>query len=313
MALGILCSGQGRQHPAMFNLTGEVAAAEPLFGQAASLLGGIDPRALVRAATGAELHHNRIGQVLCTLQALAAATALQDVVSGPIVVAGYSVGELAAWGVAGALAMADTLALAARRAEIMDAVAGAGEGLLFVRGLPRSTVEELCGRHDAPIAIINPGGAFVLGGLRSGLDALAKEATAMHAARVVDVPVEVASHTPRLAKASTEFRDVLGRVAAAEPRADVRLLSGIDGSPVSGCQSGLDKLAAQISHPVQWADCLQGCIEAGVTCFFELGPGGALSEMAAGMSPGIPARCLEDFRTLDGARVWLGGAAGHSR
>lgn len=310
MTLAILCSGQGRQHGRMFDLTADVADAAPLFARAAGLLGGADPREFVRTATSEVLHHNRVGQILCTLQTLAAATALRDVLSGRTVVAGYSIGELAAWGVAGALTKADTLSLAARRAELMDGAAGPGEGLLFVRGLSREVVEGLCARHDAAIAIVNPGNAFVLGGPRAGLNGLAKEAAAMHAARAVDVPVEVASHTRRLERASGEFREVLRHVAVMPLPAGTRLLSGVDGSPVNGPEAGLDKLAAQISQTVQWADCLQGCIEAGATCFFELGPGPALSEMAAGVGPRLPARCLDDFRTLDGARAWLRSKAG---
>jgi [acyl-carrier-protein] S-malonyltransferase len=44
-------------------------------------------------------------------------------------------------------------------------------------------------------------------------------------------------------------------------------------------------------------------VEAGASVFFELGPGRALNEMAAGAY--ISARSLEDFRTLQGARAWL--------
>jgi [acyl-carrier-protein] S-malonyltransferase len=140
------------------------------------------------------------------------------------------------------------------------------------------------------------------------LDALAREAQFMHAARIVAVPVEVASHTPRLAKASMKFREILIMshvpVAFPQPRG-TRLLSGLDGSPVVAAKEGLDKLAAQISRTVQWADCLQGCIEAGATGFLELGPGSALSEMAAGAYRDVPARSLEEFKTLQGARSWL--------
>jgi [acyl-carrier-protein] S-malonyltransferase len=46
-------------------------------------------------------------------------------------------------------------------------------------------------------------------------------------------------------------------------------------------------------------------VEAGASTFLELGPGRALSEMATSAYPGIPARSLEDFRTLTGARTWL--------
>jgi [acyl-carrier-protein] S-malonyltransferase len=306
MVLAILCSGQGRQHRDMFGLTGAAPEAAPLFDRAAALLDGRDPRALVRTGSDAALHGNRTGQILCALQALAAAAALRAAMPRTLVVAGYSVGEVAAWGVAGFLPATLTLDLVARRAEAMDAVTEPGDGLLFVRGLSRETVDALCARRDAAIAIVNPGDAFVLGGGRAALQALAGEARAMGAARVVDLPVEVASHTKRLARASSAFREALGKLAATVPTGGgVRLLSGIDGFPVVDAGSGFDKLAAQISQAVQWADCLEGCIEAGAAAFLELGPGPALSEMAAGAHPDVPARSLDEFRTLDGARAWL--------
>jgi [acyl-carrier-protein] S-malonyltransferase len=56
---------------------------------------------------------------------------------------------------------------------------------------------------------------------------------------------------------------------------------------------------------VQWAACLHACVEAGATAFLELGPGRALSEMAASAHPHATARSLEDFRTLRGVRDWL--------
>lgn len=306
MALAILCSGQGRQHPDMFALTGDAPEAAGLFVHAATLLGGRDPHEIVRTETSEVLHHNRIGQILCTLQALAAAAALRDAMPDRLVVAGYSVGEVAAWGVAGLFSMTDTLDLVARRAEVMDAATPPGDGLLFVRGLSRKTIDGLCERHDAAVAIVNPGDAFLLGGSRVTLQALAEEAKAMDATRVVDVPVEVASHTKRLARASTEFRESLKHFTMKfPPPAGTRLLSGIDGSPVINADGGLEKLGAQISHAVQWADCLEGCIEGGATAFLELGPGPALSEMVRAAYPGVSARCLDDFKTLQGVRAWL--------
>lgn len=164
MVLGILCSGQGQQHPDMFALTGEAAEAASLFAHATALLGDRDPRELVRTASSEELHHDRTGQILCTLQALAAATALRDALSDRAVVAGYSVGELAAWGVARVVDPCIALDLAARRAEVMDVASGPGEEMLFVRGLSRQAVEGLCTRHGAAVAIVNPGDGFVLGG-----------------------------------------------------------------------------------------------------------------------------------------------------
>ena len=121
------------------------------------------------------------------------------------------------------------------------------------------------------------------------------------------MPVEVASHTKRLANASAEFREALRHVhAKLPPRPGTRLLSGIDGFPVLDLETGFDKLAAQISQTVQWEACLQSCVEAGATVFFELGPGAALSAMMLTEdNKDVTARSLEEFQTLHGARSWL--------
>ena len=306
MTLAILCPGQGWQNPDMFALTGEAPEASHLFAHGAKLLGGSDPRQYVRTETSEAIHRDRAGQILCTVQALAAAAALRQALPGRIIVAGYSVGEVAAWGVAGLFGMTDTLDLVARRAEAMDAASLSGDGLLFVRGLSRHDVDRLCERHGAAVAIVNPGDAFVLGGGRTALQAIAGEARAMNAARVIELPVEVASHTKRLATASVEFRERLRQISVTfSPTTGARVLSGVDGSPVIRVEIGLDKLAAQISQTVQWASCLQGCMEAGATAFLELGPGRALSKMVAGVYRDVPTRSLEDFKTLQGARLWL--------
>jgi len=306
MTLAILCSGQGGQHRDMFALTGDAAEAAQLFAHAAALLGGRDPREFVRGEPDESLHRNRDGQILCTLQPLAAACALSDVIPRGVIIAGYSVGEVAAWGVGGLFDATATLDLVARRAEAMDAATQAGDGLIFVRGLSRDEIGRLCERHGAAIAIVNPGDAFVIGGGREALRGIAADARAMRGARIVALPVEVASHTEGLAGASAVFHEILRLVSAVfPPRSGARILSGIDAAPVVSADSGLGKLAAQISQTVQWTDCLQACVEAGATGFLELGPGHALSGMAAEIGAGLPARALDDFRSLQGVRAWV--------
>jgi [acyl-carrier-protein] S-malonyltransferase len=292
----------------MFALTGTAPQSAALFQHAARLLGERDPRQMVQTESYETLHKDREGQILCTLQALAAKAALSDVLPRPLIVAGYSVGEVPAWSVAGIVDGTVALDLTARRAEIMDAHSLPGDGLLFIRGLSLGLVEELCRRHNAAIAIVNPGNAYVLGAAGAALQIVLDDAKAMGATGAI-IPVTVASHTPRLAAASAEFRTVLAQTPTARvPTRRTRLFSGIDGSLVIDIASGLDKLASQISHTVQWAACLEASVEAGAQAFFELGPGHALSEMARGAYPDIPSRSLEDFRTLEGAQAWLSRA-----
>lgn len=308
MSIAILCSGQGRQHSSMFALTGQALTAASLFAHATDLLEGRDPRHFVFTASAAALHDNRSAQILATLQALAAMTTLCDALPSRLVVAGYSVGELAAWGISGCFGLHDTLDLVAQRAELMSAVTTAGDGLIFVRGLDRNAIDNLCSENDAAIAIVEPDDAVVLGGTRAALETIAGKSRKLGAV-VHELPVAVASHTPMLAGASNAFREVIRSVHVQVPDAGVRLLSGVDGAAVVDLQVGLDKLAAQISHTVQWAACLQSCIEAGASAFLELGPGSALATMAARAYPGVPARSLDDFKSLAGVRTWLASHA----
>jgi [acyl-carrier-protein] S-malonyltransferase len=88
VTLAILCSGQGLQHPSMFSLTADAPEAAALFAHATRLLGGRDPRDIVRADSSTALHRNRTGQILCTLQALAVAAALRDEMPSRVILAG---------------------------------------------------------------------------------------------------------------------------------------------------------------------------------------------------------------------------------
>lgn len=306
MPLAIMCSGQGRQHPGMFSLTGNAPEAEELFGYCAHLIGDVDPRQAVQREPTDTLHNNRMGQILCTLQSLAMFETLKACLHSNVVVAGYSVGEVAAWGICGSFTHTETLELVSMRAILMDAESLPGDGLLFIRGLSRDAIDVLCAQGGASISIINPGDAYIVGGRRSALDAIARTARDRQASRVAFVPVMVASHTPLLSGAAKRFHEVLRNASNTFSLSPgVRLLSGIDGSAVIDVDTGLANLAKQISHTVQWSTCLRSCIEAGATAFLELGPGNALSEMVRAVYPDVPSRSVEEFHSVAGVRDWI--------
>jgi [acyl-carrier-protein] S-malonyltransferase len=306
VTVAILCSGQGRQHPAMFDLAAESPAAEPIFAEATRLLGK-DPRRFVREAAPAELFSNGPGQILCCTQALAIWAVLGELCPTPVVIAGYSVGELAAWGCAGCLDAPSILRLARQRAALMDA--DAGGGLAAVVGLRRSTLEPILAPHAVSIAIINGVDSFVIGGSHEGLKAACRDAVSRGAKHIVELPVGVPSHTPLLARATERFRPVLREAAPRPPRAGYRLLSGIDGDTVRDVESGMEKLARQISTAIDWAGCLESCRSAGARAALELGPGSALSHMASALLSEGRVRAVDDFRTLAGLTAWLQRAA----
>jgi [acyl-carrier-protein] S-malonyltransferase len=277
----------------MFDLVMNSPEAEPVFTAAAEALGQ-DPRRFVREAAPADLFLDRAGQILCCAQALAARAALGAAWPTRAVIAGYSIGELAAWGCAGAVDGPSTLRLAQRRAAAMDAAAPKDSGLAAIVGLLRPALEPILASNAAFIAIVNDDDHFTVGGSRTALHAVCQEATARGAKRAFVLPVTVPSHTPLLREASPRL-----------PGAAYRLLSGIDGDTVGDIETGIDKLARQISTTIDWAACLDSCQSAGAVAALELGPGATLSHMASALFPDGRARSLEEFRSLAGLRTWL--------
>ena len=306
MTLAILCSGQGAQHPGMFDLTADLPEAQAVFAAAGPLLGA-DPRDLARAG-GAALNGNRTGQILCCVAALAAWTIVSAAAPRRRIVAGYSIGDLAAWGCAGRFSVETVLALAAARAEAMDAASGSGHGLAGIRGLPQARIADLARAGGCHLAIRNAPDSVVVGGAVEALESVCRDALAAGAQRAVVLPVHTPSHTPLLADAALRFGETLRAAPrATPPRTGLRLVGGLDGAAVFDAEAGLDKLSRQIAQTIDWAACLDACREYGATTILELGPGHALATMASAAIPGARVRALEDFRSAAGARAWLAG------
>ena len=304
--IALLCSGQGYQGADMFDLLADAPEADAVFKRGRLILGGQDPRELVRRVTNDTLHTNKVGQILCCMQAIAAWAVLRAKVRRPLVVAGYSVGELAAWGVAGLLSDEVVLDLAVQRAAAMDEATTHPSGLAAIRGLKRATLDPICRTHGAYVAIVNGEDQMLVGGTTTALDAVIRDARAAGARRTTILPVAVPSHTPLLAGASDRFRQALSRThLPAEVPAGVRLLSGIDGAAVFDVRAGADKLARQIQQPVDWAACMQSCRAAGVTKVVEFGPGNALARLMHEFMPDADVHGLSEFRSLAAFEHWV--------
>ncbi len=299
--LAILCPGQGAQHPAMFDMARTDPAASGLLEEwrADPALG-----ATLQAALGEERFTNRIAQPAIVAATLAMWRALQVTIATPALVAGYSIGELSAYGVAGALAPEDVVKLAIERARLMDAclVDGAAQGMVALSGMPSGTVEGLLTSAGFYPAIVTGDDALVAGGPAAQREELARAAVAVGGHATV-LPVAVASHTPLLAGAVAPFAALLADARWHVPEFPV--LSGISAEPVFDVAKALADLPRQIAEPIRWRDCMDAMTETGVTVALELGPGAALSKMLQSRNPNIACRSVTEFRSLDGIRAWL--------
>jgi len=288
----ILCPGQGGQHAAMYDL----ARSDP---QGAALLAQLAPFLPDLSDPGA-MFNNRSAQPAIVASTLAMWEALRDDCPPPALVAGYSVGELAAYGVAGAFRPERTVALAAQRAALMDACVAPGEpqAMLAISGRRRATLRTQLAPHGFHIAIETGEDSCIAGGPAANAATIS-----IPGARIAPLPVSVASHTPYLQDAVGPFAELLTQEDFGTLQAPV--LAGIDAMPIREQQAAISHLSRQLAETVLWTECMDACAERGITFALELGPGNALSKMLSARHPGIECRSVADFRSIDGIRNWL--------
>lgn len=267
-----------------------------------SLLGAAVPQLL---ADDTLLFSNRIAQPLIVAATLAAWEALSEALPAPSLVAGYSIGELASYAVAGSLSAKQAIDLAAARARLMDACSRATgqQGLLAISGIGTNAIGDLLHRHAMHIAIETGADSCIAGGLLASIIAIGP-AIMQRGGRISTLPVDIASHTPYLSAAVPDFLAELKQHPFIDP--SVPVLSGISAEIVSCKEQAVATLARQIAERIRWADCMDACAESGITVALELGPGAALSHMLHARHPHIECRSIADFRSLQGIAGWLG-------
>lgn len=301
MSLALLCPGQGAQHAAMFDRVRDLAAARPVLDATSELLG----RDVFAAAAADDRFDNVRAQPLLCAASLAHWQGLREVLPTPTVIAGYSIGELAAHAIAGGVDAATCLALAAQRALLMDSASPADAGLQAVLGLERHVLQPLCDLHGAHVAIANGQDHFIVGGTHASLQRLA-DAARPQGADIRPLQVHVPAHTPLLAAAVAPFAAALDASPLQAPR--LPLLAGIDARPVRDRATAVHTLSAQLAQTIEWAQVMRQAFERGARVFLQLGPGNALARMVAPAYPCCEVRAVEEFQSLEGAAAWVRSA-----
>lgn len=300
MSFALLFSGQGMQHPQMLPWLVEDAHVRDMRAR----LGVEDWRSALADATWAA--RNAHAQTLLTGLAVAAWAQLAPFLPLPIAVAGYSVGELAAFSVAGVFDAATAIELAPRRADAMDRCgAGMAGGMLAVSGLAEPALDRLCRDTGVALAIRNGVESVVLGGMHAPLN-VAEAAATQQGARCTRLRVNVASHTPWMRQAAESFANSLHGMPFQRPQT---LLFSNAADRIHDASEARTALAAQIACPVRWDKCTDSIRARHVQCVLEVGPGRALADMWNRHYPEVPARACDDFRSVSAVVAWVSARA----
>jgi [acyl-carrier-protein] S-malonyltransferase len=216
--------------------------------------------------------------------ALAGFDVLRDRVE-PDVMAGHSLGEIAALVAAGALTAEDGLRLVAARGRLMQEAAERAEdgGMLAVRARDRGPVEEVAGECGLTVANDNAPDQVVLSGANGAL-AAAEERLRGAGVRTKRLAVAGAFHSPLMEPAIEPFRELARQTDVREPR--VPVFSCVTAAPFDDVP---ELLVKALTHPVRWLEVMRTLHDRGVTHFVETGPGRVLAGLVRKSLAGVEA------------------------
>lgn len=296
--IALLAPGQGSQTEGMLSPWLELAGATDQL-ELWSKASGLDLVRLGTTASTEEITDTAVTQPLVVAATLLAHQELtkRDLLAGKdLVVAGHSVGEIAAYAIAGVLAADDAVALAATRgAEMAKACAVEPTGMSAVLGGDEAEVLARLEQLDLFPANRNAAGQIVAAGSLAALDKLAEDPPAK--ARVRALGVAGAFHTKYMASALDGYAAAAAAVQTAEPTAT--LLSNRDGKPVTSAAAAMEALVAQLTQPVRWDLCTATLRELEVAAAVEFPPAGTLTGIAKRELRGVTARAVKSPAELD--------------
>jgi [acyl-carrier-protein] S-malonyltransferase len=265
-----------------------------------SEISGLDLARLGTTATADEITDTAVTQPLVVAATLLAHQELTKrglLADAETVVAGHSVGEIAAYAIAGVISADDAVSLAATRgAEMAKACAIEPTGMSAVLGGDEAEVLARLEALDLVPANRNAAGQIVAAGALSALDKLAEDPPAK--ARVRQLATAGAFHTRYMSSAQEAYAAAAANVQTAEPAAVV--LSNADGQPVGSAADAMAKLVAQLTRPVRWDLCTESIRTREVTAIVEFPPAGTLVGIAKRELRGVPTHAVKTPADLDG-------------
>ena len=198
-------------------------------------------------------------------------------------VAGHSLGEYSALCAAGALSITDAARLLRLRGEAMQAAVPVGEGAMAaILGLDIEAVNVLAadaaGEEVCDAANDNDPAQVVISGHKAAVERGAVLAKERGAKRALMLPVSAPFHSALMSPAADVMSEALATTATKDPI--VPVVSNVRARPVSSAAEIVPLLVEQVTHSVRWRESVQWmATEGGVTAFWEVGAGKALTGM----------------------------------
>jgi [acyl-carrier-protein] S-malonyltransferase len=219
--------------------------------------------------------------ILLTSIAYLRALRSRDLLPDADYVAGHSLGEYAALVAAGSLDFDDALRLVRRRGELMQEH-GAG-AMAAILGLAAEDVAAIAREAGVEVANFNTPVQTTVSGRTAAVERAIALARERGAKRAVLLPVSGAFHSTLMAPVADAMRPLIDDTTVQAGR--VPLVADVDARFLRVPSDLRNELVNQICGSVRWVDVVGALVGAGVTTFYEIGPGQVLAGLIGRCAP----------------------------
>jgi len=285
MSRAFVFPGQGAQTIGMGKALAETyPAAKAVFDEVDAALGE-NLSGLIWEGDIADLTLTANAQPALMATSLAALRAMQAegvAVSDAAYVAGHSLGEYSALAAAGALDIGDAARLLRIRGRAMQEAVPVGVGAMAaLLGLDFATVSEVAAEaaqgEICQAANDNDPAQVVVSGHKGAVERAVEIAKARGAKRALMLPVSAPFHCALMQPAAEAMHAALAEVSLRAPT--VPLVANVRAEAVSDPDTIRALLVEQVTGSVRWRESVAWMAGQGVTEFWEIGAGKALSGM----------------------------------
>ncbi|MEM8664746.1 MAG: type I polyketide synthase, partial [Pseudomonadota bacterium] len=272
--IAFLFTGQGAQYPGMGRaLYAQEPAFRAVIDEATEALGdtlGAPLTALLFDTDGDPHRLDETARTQPALYALEVALARTWAQWGiaPAMVAGHSIGEIAAAAVAGVFSFQDGLKLVAARGRLMQALPRDG-AMISIAADEAAVRAAIAGFGQAvAVAAVNGPQSVVISGRRAEVESAAAS-LAEAGAKTRPLAVSHAFHSPLMAPMLDAFAGVAQSIAFQRPK--IPVVSNVTGRPAGEDIATPDYWVRHIMAPVRFGDSVAAIHAQGIATFLEIG------------------------------------------
>lgn len=300
MSTALLFSGQGAQVVGMGkSLVEGSTIARDLYNRANKVL-SFDLQKVCFEGPAEVLTETRVCQPALYVQGYAIAQILRE--RGKLTqlsaCLGLSLGELTAYAIAGVWDFETGLKVVAERGRLMQIACNQTRGgMAAVIGGSREDIAKLCTAFDIDAANFNCPGQVVISGDSDKIAQAVARAKEFGPFKLVKtLTVAGAYHSRLMEPARLDFQKFLADIEFKKPQ--VTVYSNTTGGVISEPSALREALIKQVVSPVLWEDDCKAAAEAGITQFYECGPGAQLAGMMKRTAPSAPVISIHEFAEI---------------